>query len=509
MPSGTPLNSSGLTPLSLSSNGQIVVFTSEADGLVSGDTNGCEDVYAHDFVTGSNILVSVAADGFSSGNSGSFSPAIDASGRYIVFTSDATNLVPGDSNDASDVFVRNLQTGATTLVSVDAVGLGGGNGNSYAPQFSADGRRVLFLSAAINLTAPPVSSGTNLFWRDLQSGVTYAVSTGGRAALAVMTPDGNNVFFAVSAGYQLGSQLSLWNAQSQTTSNIFVTGSPVVDLAITADASRGAFGTTTQIYVADFAAQTNWPLSLISRTLQTQFRFSGNGNSLAYLQKDSNGTNQVYLYDFQNASNLLLSQSYSSGSGGNAGCDSPAISANGRFVAYRSAATNLVPGDANGVPDVFLFDRLTGGTTLVSVSLFGGFSANGRSLAPVFSGDGQTLCFESWASDLALGDFNEASDVFAFSLAGSGSVGVTNSTPPLAFTGIGLESAASQFSTNQPLTLTWPSVPGAGYQVQFKNSLNDPEWQPLASPATVVGGQGNTVDRSPDASRRFYRIVSF
>jgi hypothetical protein len=147
--------------------------------------------------------------------------------------------------------------------------------------------------------------------------------------------------------------------------------------------------------------------------------------------------------------------------------------------------------------------------TLISVSLSGATSASGPSLCPVFSGDGQTLFFESWASDLAPGDFNEASDVFALALPITGSAGSTNAAPPLEFTGIVWETATGQFSPNQPLMLSWSSTPGAGYQVQFKNNLTDPEWQPLDGPATVVGTQGQIIDFSPGVSQRFYRLVSF
>ncbi len=104
-------------------------------------------------------------------------------------------------------------------------------------------------------------------------------------------------------------------------------------------------------------------------------------------------SNQVYLYNIQAATNALISQSYVSGLGGNGHCDSLAISYDGRFVAYRSFATNLVPGDTNGVADIFLYDQLTGGTTLVSGSLLGNRSANGRSLNPMFSKAMGTRCF--------------------------------------------------------------------------------------------------------------------
>jgi Tol biopolymer transport system component len=504
LPSVTPLNSSGLATSSISSNGQYVAFTSFAEGIVRTDTNGCRDVFVHDLVSGSNTLISVSVDGSDSGNGSSSEPAISGDGRYVAFSSSATNLVANDINKACDVFWRDLQTGSTALVSTDASGRGEGNGNSFTPHISADGQRVMFFSLANNLTTNSVNRGTNIFWRDLRAGVTYAVTTaGGGDAVAVMTPDGSNVLCVV------GADLLLWNAQSQSATIVATPSSYVIDAAISADAHRAAFETLDACYGADLVAQTNWLLAAIAPTSHTHCQFSGDGQFLAYLAKDNMGTNQVYLYDFENATNTLVSPSYDSAGGGNGACDSPAINADGRFVAYRSAANNLVPGDTNGFPDIFLYDRLTGGTTLISVSLFGASSASGPSLCPVFSGDGQTLFFESWASDLAAGDFNEASDVFALALPTNGSANSTNTAPPLEFTGIVWETASGQFSPNQPLRLSWSATPGAGYQVQFKNNLTDPEWQPLDGPATVVGAQGQIIDLFPGATQRFYRIVSF
>jgi hypothetical protein len=502
LPSLTPLNPSGLTTSSASSNGQDVGFTSSADGIVSTDTNGYADVYVHDFVSGLNTLVSVSVYGPYSGNGPSWQPVISSNGRYVAFSSYATNLVANDTNNSSDIFLRDLQTGSTTLVSRDATGSGEGNSISYTPQISADGQHVLFYSLAINLTTNKTFTGVNTFWRDIQAGATYAITTGG-TTVAAMTPDGSNVFFGT------GSQLYLWKAQSHSATNVASVSSPVLETAMSPDAHWAAFETVSNCYVVNLIARTNWLLAAVAPTSQTHCQFSGDSQSLAYLAEDNKGTNQVYLYNFQNSAHTLVSQSYNSTAGGNGNCDSPTISTNGRFVAYRSAANNLVPGDTNGAPGIFLYDGLTGGTTLVSVSQFGAFSGNGRSLSPFFSSDGQNLLFESWASDLAPGDFNESSDVFALSLSEDGSGGSTNAAPPLDFTGISFETTNGEFSPGQPLTLTWVSVPGGGYQVQFKNNLTDPQWQPLDSPATVVGSQGQIIDFSPGPVSRFYRLVSF
>ena len=524
MPSATPLNSSGFNAACVSSNGQYVAFVSLADGLVGGDTNGCEDVYVHDLFSGSNTLVSVSAFGPYSGNGNAVEPAISADGRYVVFSSYATNLVVTDTNKACDDFRRDILTGSTALVSVDATGAGEGNGNSTMPQLSADGQRVLFLSMANNLTTDSVSNGPNLFWRDMRAGVTYALTVGGATAgnpfaapTAAMPHDGSNVLFGISGQFPPDAYLYLWNAQTHnavTVATLSFSGSAV---AISADARRGAFVLWPDVvaeptYALDLVAQTNMPLLSSAYNSRYQPQFSGDGRFLVYLAANntnpfylSTGVNQVCLYDFVSGSNILVSQSYNFSSNVNATCYSPAIDLTGRFVAYHSAATNLVPNDTNGVAGVYLFDRLTGGTTLVSADPFG--PATGPSYNPVFSADGHTLFFQSWSANLAPGDFNESADIFALALSPGGSL--TNGAPPLTFTGIAWPEAGGLFSTNQPVVLSWPSSPGTGYQVQFKNNLTDPVWQPLDNPATVVGGQGQAMDYAPDPTNRFYRLISF
>lgn len=204
---------------------------------------------------------------------------------------------------------------------------------------------------------------------------------------------------------------------------------------------------------------------------------------------------------------MLVSQAYGGSSGGNNKCDSATVSSTGRYVAYRSAASNLVPNDTNGVPDIFLYDRLTGATTLISASDAGNSAANGRSLLPVFSGDGQTLFFESWASDLAPGNFNQWLDVFATPLSPAGVGGSTN-IPPVQFSGLAVGITNSAVTNGNAVVLTWAAGPGAGYQIQFKNNLTDPQWQNLGG-ASVIGAQGQLIDLAPNGTQRFYRIVSF
>jgi len=245
--------------------------------------------------------------------------------------------------------------------------------------------------------------------------------------------------------------------------------------------------------VADLSTNSNWVVSAGTFTSHPGLRFSGDGRWLVYTTSahnaaaDANTVPDVYLYDFQTGTNFLVSQAFNSSSAGNDGSDSPDISADGRFVVYRSAATNLVPGDSNGLPDVFVNDRFTGETTLLSTSLSGGI-ANNRSLMPVFSGDGRTVIFQSWASDSVVNDFNQTADIVAYEF-------FYADITPGAVPGDG------------PV-ISWPFISELSYHVQFKNDLSEPGWQEVGGTMTILGNRAYMTDPSPSAGQRFYRVIA-
>src|SRR5437867_9901852 len=157
----------------ISADGRFVAFVSYASDLVSGDTNANSDVFVRDLKTGTTTLVSVnsagtgSGNGRSGGNSGTFGGlVISPQGRFVAFVSDATDLVANDANGNSDVFVRDLKAGTTTLISVNSAGTGSGNGSSDSPVISADGRFVAFVSDATDLTANDANGNSDVFVRD-------------------------------------------------------------------------------------------------------------------------------------------------------------------------------------------------------------------------------------------------------------------------------------------------------------------------------------------------------
>jgi Tol biopolymer transport system component len=195
---------------SISADGRFVAFASRASNLVSGDTNGTWDVFVRDRLTGQTTRVSVASDG-KEGNAFSFLPLISADGRFVAFTSEASNLVPGDTNHHWDVFVHDRLTGQTTMVSVASDGTPG-NGASGGTSISGDGRFVAFSSSASNLAPGDTNGVIDVFVHDRLTGQTTRVSvasdgTQGNASNdgGVLSGDGRFVvFFSASSNLAPG-----------------------------------------------------------------------------------------------------------------------------------------------------------------------------------------------------------------------------------------------------------------------------------------------------------------
>jgi Tol biopolymer transport system component len=171
-------------PVGLSTNGRYAVFESSASDLVSGDTNGATDVFVRDLAEGTTILVSVSANG-DVGNGASRSPAMTPDGRYVAFVSAANNLVAGDTNGIADVFVRDLQAHVTTLASVGATPVSL-TSSSESPDITPDGRYVAFYSTATNLVSGVVNA-QDIYIRDLAGSTTVWASTdAGAVGLSVL-----------------------------------------------------------------------------------------------------------------------------------------------------------------------------------------------------------------------------------------------------------------------------------------------------------------------------------
>lgn len=489
----TANGTSTLSPGCVSSDGRFVAFRSSATNLAAGQFDGHLNIFLRDLALQTNILVSVNTNGLP-GNANSTEPAISADASRVAFTSYASDLVPGINTNLQNIFVRDWRNGTTTLVSANATGQGGGNYHSYSPVISGDGRLVLFSSLAGNLTAGLSGSGPWLFLRDLQANRTYALHPYS-VKNASMTPDGHFVAFAASSrGLTTEDSIYVWDtlAAARIYTNTFTQGQTTA-VAVSPDGQKvicALGGTVSQLIAFDRVANTNWVIAPYLLASKPGLRFSADGRFVTYATQGT--AKLVFLYDFSTGSNQLISQAFASGVPPNGASDAPDISADGRFIAYHSAASDLVPGDTNEVPDVFIYDRLTGTTTLLTSSRFGPWSASNRSIDPVFSSDGKTLLFESAASDLIEHDFNNQLDILAYNILSSADIPVFQ---------------VSFAPAGHGMDMTWPVPPGTTCQVQFKNSLTDLEWQDLKTGVTIIGNQGYLRD-SGSGPQRFYRILA-
>jgi len=479
-----------------SADGSYVAFAASPAAFLPGCTNRQRSIFVRDLAYGSNMLVSINTNGLAGADGMATDPVISGDGRWIAFASTADNLVPGDTNKLKDVFVRAWMGGPVSLVSVSANGISPGNGASSSPQISADGRLVLFRTKASNLASP---SGS-LILRNLESGISYAIAPS-TVNCETMTPDGRFVAF----GGAYGNNMYLWD--SQLAARVFTNVTLLLSsIAVSADGNRLAGLSGSRVYVADRSAGTNWvlvPSNSSAVISHARLQFSADGGLLVFttaepaVPADTNGLPDVYLYDFQAQATTLISHAFDSPAAAQGSSDSSTISPDGRFIAWRSTAGDLTAGDTNGVADIFLLDRASGITTLLTTGASGTGAANERSSAPFFSPDGRTLFFQSWASDLVPNDFNQAGDLFALRILAPDALPIFSAQIAYAPAG------------NQLPQLTWPATPGRSYRVQFKNDLGAAAWLDLDCSISIAGGNASATDQTPRQGPRFYRIVAF
>ena len=421
----------------ISADGRYIAYVSNADDLIPGLTSQGDNVFLFDRILGTTTLVSHAyvSVGTTAGSDASGSPAISADGRFIAFSSFATNLVDhqSDAYGTSDIFLYNASNGNISLVSADGGSGSTAVGGSVDPVISADGRFVAFTSAAAHLVAgqvdPPRSIDPNdpydpdddvfLFDRTSVSGAVQLVShisgspaTAGNKASrhATLNADGQFVAFESHAGNLLNGQLG-----PADSSNLFLFNRIGGGVQLVSHAA-GLSATGAQGWSSDPS------LSADGRFVA----FLSTGTNLVAAQVNVNSLSQVFLFDTSAGTSQLVSHAAGSATTtGNNPSFLPVVSGDGRFVAYSTMATDLVGGvvDQNQESrDVFRFDRLAGAAganQLVSQSrLPGPMTGDFGSDVPSISGDGRSVVFNSGATDLAAGDYNRKADVFLFRAAG-------------------------------------------------------------------------------------------
>ncbi len=378
-----------------SADGGVVVFSSSATDLVMGDTNDQLDIFAHDRITGEITRVSVDSDGNQS-NGFSFYPSISADGRFVAFQSVATNLVPGDDNSRSDIFVHDRVTGETTRASVDSDGIQS-NGGCFYVSISANGRFVAFWSNATNLVTGDTNHAGDNFVHDRVTGETTRVSvdsdgnqTTTNNGRPSLSADGRFVTFSSGA-----NNLVKGDTDDQ------------VDIIV----HDRVTGETTRVSVDSDGNQAN-DHSYGGTSISADGRFVAFGSLASNLvAEDNNNSWDIFAHDRLTGETTLVSVDFT-GTEAAGGSEGPLISADGRFVTFNSHAPNLVNGDTNGRIDTFVHDHITGKTVRLSVNS-DGVEGDDRSLyLPSPSADGRFVAFASSASNLVTGDDNGLIDAF-------------------------------------------------------------------------------------------------
>ena len=394
----------------VSGDGRFVAFISEstmANARIGRDDNEDLDVYLRDRETDQTTLVSETSAGTYS-DYRSWQPAISMHGRFVAFVSLSTDLVSGDTNGASDVFVRDRRDGTTTRVSVSSAelqanGASPDGGGDSAPAISAFGRFVVFASEATNLVPHDTNGASDVFVRDRELGTTRRVdvsSTGRQANAGVCLSQTSFHAVAVSDDGRYVAFCSLASNLVPGDRN----GQPDVFVR---DTLRG---TTQRVSVSSFGGGGN--------AASADPQISGDGHLVAFTSDasnlvpgDHNGMTDVFVRNLMTGRTTRVSIS-SRGREASDASEAPAISDGGRFVAFASSASNLVGGDTNGYPDVFVRDRALHTTTRASVST-AGVQADHPSYDPEISDDGTVVSFVSSADNLNPLDEDNSLDIFA------------------------------------------------------------------------------------------------
>jgi Tol biopolymer transport system component len=331
-------------------------------------------------------LVSADATGIgANGTSGHVATSLSADGRFVAFLSDATNLVPGDTNAARDAFVKDRATGAVDRVNLGPAGVEA-NGWTMHVSISADGRHVAFASLASNLVPNDVNNVLDVFVRDRVARRTTRVSTSAAGVEANGASD---------------------NPEITTGAN----GTFIAFDSVASNLIPGDLNARSDVFVKSLAN------GLVDRVSQSTAGLAGNadatdpaissdGRSVAFTSRannlvagDLNGRWDVFVRNRANGTTERVSVS-TAGIEGDRDAFEPAISASGKHVAFSSKATNLVPADTNFDLDIFVRDRGSATTRRVSVA-DSGAEGDGDSTEPTISASGRFVAFESTATNLA------------------------------------------------------------------------------------------------------------
>lgn len=444
----------------VSADGRFVAFESDAENLVPADTNNSTDVFVRDRSTGLTERVSVSSSG-AEATGGGHSPAISADGRFVAFVSTADDLTPGETpgGSDSDVYVRDRVSGTTERVSVGVAG-GDAGGQSDSPTMSADGSSVAFTSTSASLVAADSNGVGDVFVRDRTVATTERVSLD-----------------------SVGSEVGV----SSHSPHISAGGDFVVFTSTSADLDPGDADSRADVFLHDRGTGATQLVSVpepLGTDTGSSFArgVSADGGVVSFVSDsglvrvDTNTRYDVYVRDRIGSATELINVSsseipaytpsswpYQANYGGS-------LSDDGRYVAFESLAANLVAGDTNAIWDTFMRDRELGMTERLSVSTAGAES-NGWSEHASLSPTGRYAAFRSDGTTLVTGDTNGFSDVFIRDR-GDAPAPVVEDALSVRFSGnMSFESVGQLPSSAVKVT---PASDGRAGSVRASATVNDP-----------------------------------
>ncbi len=452
----------------VSADGRYVVFQSDASNLVTTDFNGVQDIFRRDLVTGTTELVSRRPNG-NAGNGVAVQPDVSGDGRFVVWSSNASNLVAGDTNGTWDVFLRDMQLGVTELISRDSSG-NLASLRSDSPRITPDGQYVVFESDAA-LVPGDTNAQKDVYRLTRSTGalvlvsVTAAGTQGNNWSFhAAPSADGSRVVFTSFAD-------NLVPGDTNNQPDVFVKELPQ--------------GLLTRVNVSTAGAQANnettWP------------SISGDGSTVTFcsaasnlVSGDTNNNWDCFAHSLVNGATTRLNVQ-PNGLQANSYVRSPtALSHDGNLVVFASLATNLVAGDTNGKQDIFLRDRLTQVTTRLSLDASGG-EPDGDSFVPHMTPDASVLTYTSDATNLVANDPNGRRDIFAVTFRGPIGVRHCQGSPPNSTGASGVLSAIGRTNAAaNDVTLRASSLPQGVFGFFLTSTNGTPPPQP-SGPLLCIG----------------------
>ncbi|HUR44700.1 MAG TPA: hypothetical protein VMZ27_02405, partial [Candidatus Saccharimonadales bacterium] len=433
--SATPGGYNVLSPGALAAPARYVLFgRSDNPGTLPGivDTNGLMDLFVWDASTSTNLPVSTSSNGSEMAGADPYSGRMSEGGRYVVFASESPAIAGIDTNNAMDVFRRDLLLGTNVLVSANSAATRTGNASSLSPSISDDGRWVAFQSSASDLIPNTSTYGENLFVRDMVEGTNILIGATGwnfthpNVGRPVLSPDGHLVAF-LSAASGLATNSTSGSIQvyirDLAQNKIWLVSAGPSAMGFTQDCrsqffSRHAntlvYASSNSLYYHDVAQRTT---TAICSNCQNA-ALNGDGLFVAYETNPQFGSaRQIVFQNLLTGATNWISLNASGTDGGDQDSSSPLVTHDGRYVVFASRATNLVANDTNGFADIFVRDVRMNTTLLLSRNFLGTFSGNGPSSRPFLGADGRTVLFQSLAVDLTRFDYNSSADIFILKLA--------------------------------------------------------------------------------------------